>query len=468
MAGKGFMRLPSVPSVLPWFLLSALLIVGATTSLKDLMHLPLSQTREANLRGQRFVANPMTGEILMEVRAKGAKGDGFDVAKPSEKPAEPPTEKPASTPETAPTQAADANASTSPAKPADASMADENLPASTPLLRTTPSVEAELTMPAHSKNSLVRAPAPEVTETVDGMQLPKRGDKDASPAKLYARPFRRNGKQVPLSFVVMDAGVDVQSIGLLMNLPPEVSVAYSPYARGNNYSEHLRAAGHEVWTMLPAMSEHYPNDDPGPMGVIAKMPTEEITRRVQMVMAAVPGSVGLVMPANENISTQKDGVLPILSEVEKRGMLLASTHPTRSLEQFTKDPKLSAILRRADLILDEDADESQIRSKLAGVLDSAMEKGEYLVVMSARPQSLNLLKDWLSVTKVDAPVVLAPLSALYQPKDAPEVKAEDEGGHGSSEKKEEKPKPKPKKALPQDQYLKPAGEKEGGGHGGGH
>lgn len=354
---------------------------------------------------------------------------------------------------------------------ADVATKEEAAPPETmPALRTEP-LKITMEAPQHTADSLVPAPAREVTETVNGMQLPRRGEKGATPSKLYAQPFKRTPEQVLISFVIVDVGLDPQSLGLIMALPKEVSVAYSPYAKKDTaYSEHMRAMGHEVWTMLPTMTERYPADDPGPLGLIVKMPNEEMVRRLHNVLAVIPGSVGLVLPPNENITSQRNELEPVVNDLEKRGLLLLSTHPTRSLEQITTNKALRPMLRRADLVLDPEPNESQIKSKLAGIMASATEKGEYLVVTSARPQTIKILTDWLKEHPFNEPSKLAPLSALYQPKEAvPEKKeeaGEHGGGHGGGEKKKEKkkPKPKPPKPLPQDKYKQPAKEEGGGGH----
>lgn len=355
--------------------------------------------------------------------------------------------------------AAAAPAATTPA-PAETSKA---APTSAPALRTEP-ISSLLTAPTRTKDSLVIAPAPEVSETVDGMVLPKMGDKGVAPSKLYARPFRRTSEQVLLSFVVLDGGLDTQSIGLLLALPQEVSIAYSPYAKGGNYGEHLRAAGHELWAMLPTMNEGYPADDPGPMGLVNRMPPEEILRRTHLVMAAVPGSVGLVLPADETISQHKDSLKPVLADVSKRGLLLMQANPARSLDQLSADPALKKLLTKATLVLDEQADEAQIRSKLSSLMETALESREAIVVLSARPQTLQILNEWLRETILEKPITLAPLSAMYQPvAAAEEVKPADDGHGKKAEKKKPKPAEKKKKPLPQDQYLKPKDEKKGGG-----
>ncbi len=464
MAGGRKFRVPRLQGLALWAPIALLLAVGLTTTLVDLVQLPVKEATRANAQRQRFVVDPATGEVSLGIEpakpASGEEAPAFDVGTETE-PAPHAEEHPIAEPpppagEEAPAQATEENPAPAPETEAPGDSPAPPLAEGTPSLRTEP-LTANLTAPPHSKVSLVTAPAPEVSEQVDGLTLPKRGDKDIIPSALYAHPFKRKPEEVLLSFVVLEAGLDPQSIGLLMGLPAEVSVAYSPYAKSNaRYSEHLRATGHEVWSMLPTMNERFPSDDPGPLGILTRMPPEEVIRRLREIMAAIPGSVGTVLPPDETVSQQNAALAPVLAELDKRGLLMLATNPTREISQLTGDKKQAALIRRADLVLDPVADEVQIRSKLAGLRAAAQEKGDYLVVLSARPQTLQLLGAWLRDTPLEAPLTLAPLSAMYQPKIAPEAPANAE----EKPKEKEKPKQKPK----DDKKKKEAAKKPEGGH----
>lgn len=453
---------PRLPAIVLWGTIAGLLTFGLLTTVMDLTGVPKTETARAIKQKQHFVVNPTTGEVRIGESApppevKPAEPPAAEAAPEEPAPAEAPPAVAAETP--APEKPAEAAAAPAPSAPAPAASAppatDTALPKGTPSLRTTPISEALQEQP-RTKDSLVMAPAPEITETVDGNQIPKRGDHDIVASHLYAHPFKREKDQVLITFVILNTGLDPQSIGLAMALPPEVTVAYSPYTHKDMaYSENMRTVGHEVWTMLPAMGEHYPSDDPGPMGIIGRMPPEETIRRVREVMGAIPGSVGLILPPDETIIQQKETMAAALSEISTRGLLLFTTNPSHSIDQITTNSKMTDIIRRADLILDPTPNESQIRSKLAGLLDAAKDKGEFVVVLSSRPQSLQLLSDWFNETKFEAPFVLAPLSAIYQVKptgdEPPPPAASGGGGKPKDNKPKTKPKPKPK-PLPQDPY----------------
>ena len=309
-------------------------------------------------------------------------------------------------------------------------------------LRTEP-VPTTMPTAAAGPQSLIRAPAPEITETVDGIKIPKRGGNGTAPSSLYARRFKGDKTLHPISFVVMDAGLGTATLPLLMALPKEVTIALSPYGHTTASTiELLRNMGFEIWGMLPTMSDRYPQDDPGPMGLIQSMPKEELLRRLHAVMGATIGSVGMVLPPNETLSARATSFNHIITDIHARGLFMLSTNADRNLEQLSSNPEFYPTIARADIVLDPLPNEPQIKSKLAGITAAAKEKEGLIVVLSARPQSLSLLQQWLNS---NAGVVLAPLSAHYEKPAAPAPAAEKKAGEKatSAEKKpEEKPEEK--------------------------
>lgn len=177
---------PRLQGLALWLPITALLTLGLLTTVVDLFGLPVQQARVANEHRQRFVVNPSTGEVILgkgpEAEGSGPKAPEFDVGTEPAKP-EPgtPETAPDATPEVTPPEGekppeGTPEAATAPdvATPPPPVAEESPLPESAPALRTEP-YTADLNAPVHTKDSLVIAPAPEVTETVDGLRIPKRG-----------------------------------------------------------------------------------------------------------------------------------------------------------------------------------------------------------------------------------------------------------------------------------------------------
>ena len=420
---------------LPWVMLSLLLSIGILSTALDYHHLPIMETRRAQAMAQRLVIDPITGEIA--VTKTETVDHAFDVA-------------PERT--TAPIPS---HASAMPEKPTSEVVVVEP-PSEAPVeeapiaLNGLPSLRTQPLAPTPTKTHnapLVPAPAPEITEIVNGVSLPKKGTgATASPNSIYAQHFTAAEKKPLLSLVVMNAGMSAQSDQLLLALPAQVTLALSPYAHEISKKIMMfREAGFESWAMAPVMTEHFPQADPGPLGLVASLPKEEITRRLQTLLSETLGVVGFVLPPDENLSSKPTLFAQWLTELTARGFYLLSTHPSHSIDSLTHDATLKPSLARADLMLDGVPDDSYIKNKLASLPAALKKKGSLIVILSARPQTLVLLQAWLKENGPDH-VALAPLSAQW--KAAETLKAE-----ASPEKNNEKPEEKKpesnKKAEPE-------------------
>lgn len=409
--GGSFQRLRSrfPRGFLLWAGLTTLLALGVLTSLVDLGKVPAAETRRANTVQQRIIIDPMTGEVS---GLKGETSEAFDVAEETKaEPATPPAHEESDAPPVEPPAEPLADAP----EPATPDAAAES--GFEPLRRTPRAVS--LPKITRSAESLVAAPAREITEKIGKLSVPLSGGNNARAATLYARGFKRREDQAIVAFVVTDAGFSDAAMAMLLDLPPEVSVGVSPYAHESaKQVALLRNAGHEVWTMLPAMTARYPQDDPGPLGLIVALDKKETRDRLYRILSATIGSVGVILPSDEAASTQPELWSTLLDELVKRGLYLLSTHPTRGIEQLTTDPAAQAAIRRADITLDSTPSIAFIRSKLAGIKDSTLTQGHYVVLVSARPQALRVLSDWLKDKDNSlkaSNIALAPLSAMYAP-----------------------------------------------------
>ena len=413
-----------------WALLNVVVLGCIAATFLSYLKVGTHEIKQANENGQRAVIDAETGKVSV---GNPHKTSEFDVAKTI---ASPPSQ---------PDKAVEENIS-------DAS--DDVDLSGLPTLRTEPLSTA---LPeAKEGRGLIPAPAPEVTDKSHGAPMPKRNG-DISPFTLYSQRFKRTPEQKLLSFVVLDAGLSAQSLPLLLSMPKEVTLAFSPYA--GNAQERIakaREQGFETWAMLPSMTARYPQDDPGPLGLVATLPKDELMRRLQEVMTETIGSVGFVLPPDETLSTKAAAFSPILADIDARGLAVLTTHPTHSSKQVAGKSK--SLVGRSDLLLDPAPDAEAIERKLADIEPTLKTSDSMIIVLSARPQTLLIVQKWLKEHKLEEPITLAPLSAQWLPKEAapePEAPAESSGHGAPKEEKKKEPEKKPANSEK---------KKESGGH----
>lgn len=390
-----------------WVAFGFLCAVGLTVSLVDLSKLPAEETWRANNAHQRAIVDAVTGMVS---GLKAEEADTFDVGTASEQ--EPR--------EDAPPDMGDVVERPPIVQP--------EVSAELPRLRETPEV-ADIPAVPRSADSLVKAPAPEAVEKVGELILPRKTSQGIAPWRLYGRGFTRKEDQNLLAIVIIDAGFSNETLASMIALPKEVSVAVSPYAADAAAKvEALRNAGHEVWTMLPTMTDDYPRVDPGPLGLLITHPPDVAQSRVQHVLAAAVGAVGVVLPPEEAVTDQANLWNVAFTEVSGRGLLTLATRSDRSIDQIVPDKERQDTIRRADIILDSTPASAFIRSKLSALEGQlTATPRDVIVVASARPQTLSILSDWL---KKQQSFTLAPLSATYRSYEPPPEPVEEKKSHG--------------------------------------
>lgn len=419
-----------------WAAVTAVFALLVLISLSHLAAVPAQETMRANSEQQRVIIDPVTG-IVSGISEVDPKASPFEVAdeEVAEEPVAPAEEEVPAEPENVGTPATPEEIPVAePVQtPAQSSDADGKNYASLTLTRAEPATP----LVPRSSESLVSAPAPEVSEKVGEEMLPVRGEHDISASMLYAKAFQRSdAEQRLVAIVVTDMGFNGELLTQAIALPSVISVGISPYADTPvDQIGALRNKGHEVWAMLPTMGARYPQDDPGPLGIINALTIKGAMTRLHTLMANTLGSVGFILPPDETLSTiQKDVWKAVFDEIDARGLYVLSTHATRDAKALTADKKQQEHIRRADLLLDSTPGAAFIRSKLAGIRDLAAKQPTLIVLISARQQSLTLLKEWLDTNPLEGVAALAPLSAVYvgykEPPKAPEETSS--GGHGEA------------------------------------
>ena len=133
---------------------------------------------------------------------------------------------------------------------------------------------------------LAPAPFPGLTAPGPGGLLPIIGKDGRTPFAAYARPFTANGKP-RIALVVGGLGLNAAATrAAIARLPPEVTLSFVPYADGlQGWIDQARAAGHEAVLEAPMEPVDYPNNDPGPMTLMAKAAPVETVRRMEQLLS---------------------------------------------------------------------------------------------------------------------------------------------------------------------------------------
>ena len=272
------------------------------------------------------------------------------------------------------------------------------------------------TLPGFNEGrALLPAPDRDLIEKGKDGFLPIIGRDGRQSWQVYARPFDLADKRPRVALVVSELGPSPTSIDTAINhLPAAVSLAFVPYRRGlGNWIEQARNAGHEVLLDLPMEPTTYPNDDPGPEALLTALDPPANLERLNWVMSQATGYVGFVALMGSRFSTSHDDMLPILTSLQKRGLLYVDNRssPQTVVPDIATEIGLAA--SSANRQLDSPADLSRpvIDKKLSELEDIAKHNGSALGITHPYPIVMERIGVWAQSVE-DRGVVLAPVSAI--------------------------------------------------------
>jgi hypothetical protein len=203
-------------------------------------------------------------------------------------------------------------------------------------------------------------------------------------------------------------------------LPPAVTLSFSPYARGlERWIALARSRGHEVMLDLPMEPATFPNEDPGPQGLLIKLSPEENLDRLDWVLSRGSAYVGVAGALGSRFTASRSAMEPILQDVKARGLIFLDRRTTEE----SVIPAVAAELDLPRAINNRSIDERQasrvaIDARLAQIERIALTDGYAVAMAQPYPVTLDRLADWATELTARG-FVIAPISALADQQKAP-------------------------------------------------
>ncbi len=256
-----------------------------------------------------------------------------------------------------------------------------------------------------SRQPLPAAPIAGLSAPGPGGLLPVIAPDGRTPAQAYARPFKDAGLP-KVALVIGGLGLNAKATRqAIEELPPEVTLSFVPYAEDlQGWIDLARANGHEVLLETPMEPVDYPQNDPGPYTLMAQDPAQETVKRLEWLLSRATGYFGLTNYLGGRFLASDSAMSVFSGALRKRG--LAFIDDGSASGRGGGVPRASA-----DRIIDETLDGGSIDQELAGLEQSAQERGKALGSGFAYPITLQEVQRW-AATLQSRGFALAPASAV--------------------------------------------------------
>jgi len=226
-----------------------------------------------------------------------------------------------------------------------------------------------------------------------------------------------DGRALPCDLLVLATGLQAPTIvgglGLdpattrlaLESLPPQVTLAFSPYTPGlQDWINQARARGHEVLLEVPMEPEDYPENDPGPFTLRARAQPVETVKRLEWILSRGTGYFGILNRMGERFVKSPEGMGALSGALRSRGLAFIDTGIAST--SGTAEFRASANQALDTVLVPAAIDESLLRVEAA-----ALSRGEGLGIAQAYPLSLRQVASWAGQIEGRG-FQLAPASAL--------------------------------------------------------
>ena len=228
--------------------------------------------------------------------------------------------------------------------------------------------------------------------------------------QVYARPYDASDARARIAVVVVGLGRGQADTNKALELPGEVTLAFSPYGEAlDDWARQARAAGHEVLLEVPMEPRNFPRDDPGPRALLTSLGPNQNLDRLEWLLARFTGYIGVVDLAGDRFTASEPHLHPLLDELKRRGLVYLDRFGAGSLaERIAGDVGLMRL--SADLVLDDEPSRAEIGRRLVAAEAYARRAGSVVLIARTYPVTFDMLQRWFTELDGDA-LALAPLTA---------------------------------------------------------
>jgi len=254
---------------------------------------------------------------------------------------------------------------------------------------------------------------PELLEDHNAGALPRIAEDGRKPIDIYAAARPKDKTSPRIALLVTDLGKRSNTTKrALEELPPEISLAFSPYSRNlNQWGEQARREGHEVLLTIPMEPVNYPQNDPGGLSLLTSLSSRENVNMLRSSLARLTGYVGVINYMGSRFTASSESMRPILDELKVRGLMFVDSRTTPYSRAATMARAVGVPTAINNGYIDEELGQEQIIAELTKLEKRAQSQGAAMGVARPYPVTFEAIKVWSHELK-DRGFILVPVTSI--------------------------------------------------------
>jgi polysaccharide deacetylase 2 family uncharacterized protein YibQ len=199
-----------------------------------------------------------------------------------------------------------------------------------------------------------------------------------------------------IAIMVTGVGLSASSTAEVEKLPPSVTIGLSPYAPDVAIlAKKLGDNKHELFINMPLEPSNYPEDDPGPYGLLTNLTEDDNIERIKYLVNKATNIIGVYSVKGEKFTNDENSIKPIIHELKTRNLFYTYGGDDNNvvIGQVANDEKFNLI--SIDYTIDEEITEESIAAKLDLALQKAKQTGFATIMSHPYPISIFHLQKWI-------------------------------------------------------------------------
>lgn len=202
----------------------------------------------------------------------------------------------------------------------------------------------------------------------------------------------------------------------LNDLPPQVTLAFSPYGSGVSAWVRKAVAGrHETLMMMPMETSKYPLEDPGPKALSSRFSDTDNNDSLTWMLKAGEGSVGVMNLMGSRFMTDKKRLASAFGTLRKNNVMFVETPGIDKSAAAGVAAKLGIPYLAVNMQIDAVLTDQEIREQLDALEKTARANGYAIGIAQPYPLTMNVIKSWAEGLG-NRGIILAPLKTIYKNK----------------------------------------------------
>ena len=246
--------------------------------------------------------------------------------------------------------------------------------------------------------------------------LPVRAADGNSAWRAYRARVPLTSGRGKIVVIVADLGLDDFATERAIDLPPAVTLEFSPYGRSlTRWALFAREKGHELLLSLPLEGLPESGIDAGDLELAQEQGAPETLHRLKSVLGRMTGYVGVTGGNPSSFFNNLEASRPVLRDISSRGLLfLAESSRTRQALSYARSLRMPTA--RLDTTFSEAQTREEIDERLRELTARARRSRSATIVRFAPlPTTLNALSDWLVALDDSRGYQVIPLTAVFAP-----------------------------------------------------